>query len=554
MSFAYKRHYVPKQFIVIAAFGIISLLYYFIFFMSLVSPSLGEFFGFLIYAVGWILAIYGVYRLKNLLKNRTIVRFILLPLSIMVILTGYYTFILTSCRTPDVGPKDNNNTFCFLHSLPGDNTLPYIYARNITQNKPTALIGDWKLVDRPPIQIGAGLGILDLTKKAPNDYRAYQLVATFLQLSWVAAVFGLLFTVGLEFGQIILGIGIVSMSGTVFINSVFVWPKFFAASLVVMGCVLLFDTANKYWKRTSITAITAIGLGLLIHDGVVFTIAGLIVVLAYIWLRSLLSGTAKTKKRSFSLRPLLIGGLIALILIAPWIIYKSHNSSSDRLIKWQFAGVINPDNRSTMQTVIDSYKHISLHTWLENRKLNIKMLYVPIEKPELPNGIKALGFSGTSIKQSLGHLSIWYEENDFYIFFFAFGLLNLGWLAVFTRKNRSSITDVEKRLVWASLISIVVWVLVMFIPSSTVIHQGSYATLLIIYCLLITWLGRNKLLFPLFVIQFLLFSVLWVFGVFARYDMSLHKGMPGFLATLLLLAMYLLLANPPVKLLQKYKS
>lgn len=558
--FAAKNHYIPKQFIVTAAFGFIAIFYYLVFFLTLANPSWGHSFNYVIYIVGWGLALYSLLNIKRLLRQRSLAICILLPLSIMLLLTGYYTVLLTSCRISIVNSqRDDNSTYCHLHSLPGDNELPYLYAQNVIHRESHALISDWKLADRPPIQIGAGLGMFNLNNDSSSggyrgyeSYRGYQLVATFLQLSWVAAIFGLLITLGIRLRQTILAIGIMSMSGFVYINSVFVWPKFFAAGLVVMACVLLFDTGRKHYNRGLVSAITALGLGLLIHDGIIFTMLGAGIVLGYIFLRG---NPPKTNKRVGHIpwRSILAGCLIALLFISPWLIYKNHNTSSDRLVKWHLAGVVATDNRTTTQTIVDSYKHIGLHTWYENRVANLQMLAVPMEKQQLSTGTTDFGFSAAAIKQSLGYLATWYEQNDFYILLFALGVFNVGWIAAFSRKNRSKISVLEKRLLAASFISIAVWVLVMFLPYSTVLHQGSYATMLILFGLLAAWIARNNLLLPLFIIQLLVFEVFWVIGVYSRYTQSLHGAVPAVLVSLLFAVILLALAKMSEKWQAVYK-
>src|SRR6202011_3761508 len=68
-ALAAKHYYVPKQFILTAAFGVIALFYYLVFFLSLLNPSVGKWFNFLIYLAGWSLVLFGIYKIKQLLKS-----------------------------------------------------------------------------------------------------------------------------------------------------------------------------------------------------------------------------------------------------------------------------------------------------------------------------------------------------------------------------------------------------------------------------------------------------------------------------------------------------
>lgn len=539
-----KRHFIPRQFIVTGAFGFVAILYYVLFFVTLVNPTLGKATNMLFCIVGWGIALYSLAHCRRLFKQKNIAVYIALPLVIMTILMSYYVVVLSSCRMTILNSKQHDNsTYCHIHKLPGDNELPYDYAKNVIQKQADVLISDWKLADRPPIQIGAGMSIFNLEGNAnySNNYQGYQLVSIFLQLSWVTAVFGLVVTFGIKLRQVILAIGTMSFLGFIFINSIFVWPKFFAAGLVVMGCVLLFSRSSKYYSRYVFSALVAIALGMLIHDGVLFTLLGVGAVLCYLFVKDRLH---KTKKGSVSVpwRPLLIGGLVAALLLVPWSVYKARNTASDRLIKWHLAGVIIPDDRSAPQTIIDAYTTTPLRTLYQNRVENIRAVAYPMETEAFSSGLKTFTLSGIGIKQSLKHLSLWYQQNDFYTTLFAFGVLNVGWVMVLLKKNRSKITATEKSLLAASAITLVFWILVMFLPRSTVLHQGSYATVLITCSLLAAWIARYNFLTPLFILQWLLFCVFWVFGIFGRYDMSLHDGLPAFGISFIVAALFLGLA------------
>ena len=552
--YAFRYRYVPRQFIVLAAFGVISILYYIVFFITLFSPGIGQWTNYLMHIIGWGLTLYALYQYSRRPKNKTLIYFVFLPLSLMMLMAGYYSIVLSSCRlVVPLGQKQDNSTYCHIQFLPADNALPYLYAKNIVLHKPDVLISDWKLVDRPPIQIGAGLSVLQLSRQDPNDtkskvaYTSYQLIGTFLQLSWIAAIFGMLYTLGLKLRDIILSIGALGMVGFIYLNTIFVWPKFLAASLVLMGCILLFDTRSKNYKRTLVTAAGAFALGLLIHDGILFSVLGTLAVLGFVMLKDSFIGPKK-KRQPLPIKQILIGLLAGAVLLAPWFIYKSNHSSSDRLLKWHLAGIVVPDSRTTTQTIIDSYKTLTPRTWFEGRKANAKMLYMPMQKEEVTSAIKAAGPSVPKLKVALKHLAIFNQVNDFFIVFMAFGIFNLGWFVAFSKRNRKELTVIEKRLLIATAIAVVVWVIIMFLPNSTVIHQGSYATMLIILGLLTTWLARNNLILPIYIIQTFLFVVLWVIGSFAKFDLSTYKAWPAVLATFCVMSIYLGLARVTSKL------
>jgi hypothetical protein len=541
-----RYHYVPKQFIVTTAFAFIAILYYLVFFISLLNPNYGLIFNTVLYIVGLSAILYGLYRIRILYKSKTIMLCILLPIFITVLVLGYYSVLLGGCRLHEVNGQ-TNTSFCYLVSLPIDNTLPLTYAKNIQEKNPKDFVGDWNLVDRPPIQIGAGLSVLELTNKPQDIDTGYQLIATFLQLSWISAVFGLLVTIGMKLKHIILLIGTMTFTGVIFINSIFVWPKFFSASLAIMGCVLLFDVSSKYRKRIVVSSIILIGLGLLIHDNIAFTILGSIAVLLFMAIRNILS-KPNHKIKTMPWRSVFIGCITALLIATPWIIYKDMNSTSDRLIKWQFAGVIKPNNNSTISTLINAYKGIPFSTWLSNRWVNLETILKPILSHNLTMGIKSIGFSKSAIKASLSSLSVWYEENNFFALLFSFGLFNLGWLLLAIRKNAYKVSTLQKYLFASSLIGIIFWIILMFIPGSTVIHQGSYAALLILFCLFGAWLSHTSLLYILFLLQFVAFNIFYVIGIFIINNLSPNKSWKMVLVSILVAICFLIISKVTKKM------
>ncbi|HUD06363.1 MAG TPA: hypothetical protein VMR34_00600 [Candidatus Saccharimonadales bacterium] len=542
-SLAVKHRYIPKEFALASAFAFIGLIYYIVFFVSLRNPGHGKSLNTIIYLVGGVLIVYGLFKLKYLLKNKNFKIFILLPLTVIVVALSYYTVLLKNCQIPTVSGLDySNSAYCYLSKLPGDNSLPLIFAQNIEERTPKSLVGGWNLVDRPPIQIGVGLGVLQLSGKLPAITESYQVIATYLQLSWIAAIFGLLITLGLRLRDTLLITGTMIFTGVLFINSIFVWPKLFAGSLALVGCVLLLDFANKNRAKTIISSMIFIVISLLIHDAVIFTILGLAAVLIYIYVKNKISNPKKLVKK-LPLKPIIMGCLISVIILTPWMIYKDRNSTSDRLTKWEFAGVVVPNNKPTLSTIINSYESISINTWLKTREINTKTMIVPELNKNIVNGVKSFGFSKSSLRSTLSNFSAWFQVNDFYVLLFTFGFFNLGWIALLFKKNPIKLSQLQKHLLEVSLIGLVFWVVLIFIPGLTIIHVGSYATLLLLFGLLGTWLARTKVLYALFFIQFLLFNLFWIIGNYPIYNLSLRKSLIGVISSVIVAAFFILICE-----------
>jgi hypothetical protein len=95
---------------------------------------------------------------------------------------------------------------------------------------------------------------------------------------------------------------------------------------------------------------------------------------------------------------------------------------------------------------------------------------------------------------------------------FAIGIFNLGWLVLLSKKYRRQLSVVERRTIIGSLISLFIWSILMYLPGSTMIHQGSYATILLLMVVggrLISRMGHHIITW-VFAIQLVLFLYAWV--------------------------------------------
>ena len=135
------------------------------------------------------------------------------------------------------------------------------------------------------------------------------------------------------------------------------------------------------------------------------------------------------------------------------------------------------------------------------------------------------------------------------------GVLNFGWLAflyqrVFSAQARAPLFYSLQRLFLLTVVSLLIWCLLIYIPGSNVIHAGSYATVLLLYPALGISLATVT---PGLAHILLAFQALFLFPLFAMTDvfMKAHRnavlaggadlGM-AFLAVLSLIGLLLLLA------------
>lgn len=479
----------PKELLYICSLGVSLFIFGFGFFVYLYAPDVAHalliaFMAASPFALGSI-----IYSCKKTPDYYKLIRhYYLPPLLIVLVVFSLYSSVLYSCRLPVAGADTRrvpNETFCSLKTLPLDNALPQMYADFILNRAPEALVIDWSIADRPPLQIGAALPVADLSQGAPWHMRAnfYNLFAIFLQLSWIGAIWALFKRLKIKTRvQIVVFIGFCATQ-FFYMNSVFVWPKFLAASLVVAGMMPFIGTPlTKELLRYTPIAAALITMGLMAHTGVLFTVVPFGILLAYklypLW---------KSKKISYT--PLLIAALLGIAILLPWQVYKNSITTSDRLVKYHFAGVsAYDDKRGTLETIIDEYKELTFAQWLHNKLKNAETLV-----------------TGNVCTISLEKCSEW-KMLSFFSTLFALELFALGLIPLVYNGIRRRLDAFDKEVIWLSLGMMLFWVLAMFEPGGTIVHQGSYATMLLLFVLLTRQLAAYpRLLIALIAAQIIIF-------------------------------------------------
>src|SRR5262249_33600801 len=214
----------------------------------------------------------------------------------------------------------------------------------------------------------------------------------------------------------------------------------------------------------------AIGLALLSHGGVVFTVIALGIVL--LATRTLPPG-----------RALLSGILMLTMLLLPWVIYqKVYDPPGDRLLKWHLAGFTEYTSRSFPQLLAEAYTQPEASTIIHNKIENFKTLLGPPPRRGLWVAGKGLLWRS---------LAAWYKGAVFFYFFQTLGLLNLGLFTLlpaplFSKESRiRNVLSPVLRLLVLATVSLVVWCLLLYIPGSTLIHQGSLADVVLFFIALV---------------------------------------------------------------------
>ncbi len=333
---------------------------------------------------------------------------------------------------------------CVTFGPPIDNVVPLWFPNAIDQGTAHVPFGDWHYSDRPPLQAGVVLANALFTLNPTISELAYVLQGTLLQCLWLPAMWVLGRRVGLPYRRLapLLAFGV--CLGFFLLNSVFVWPKLLAAACCAFGVVWWFVERERrlYW----VLGAASVACGLLSHTGVIFTLLPLGLLLL-----------RRRFRPSWSTLGLAAGTGFALML--PWTLYqKVYDPPGDRLLKMHLAGVAPLDDRSFGQALVDAYSHTPLITVLATRLGNLTSLVVP---------------SGLPIR-----------ANEFFVTFWAMGVLVVGFglLAVPAVRRRLRRLDarVLRLYLLGGLAGLGTWVLLMFQRGATIIHQGSYLTMLLL--------------------------------------------------------------------------
>ncbi|MDM8553163.1 hypothetical protein QUF75_00315 [Desulfococcaceae bacterium HSG7] len=453
-----------------------------------------------------------------------------LPLMIMAAVGLFYLSVL---YIEDSGTSFHTvvATRFLEHQLPRDSIIPYLLSEKLFAGlDPRILFGDWQSSDRPPLQTGIVLSqrLLGSLFCAPKLH--YQIIATIAQCAWIPALWCLCRHLKLTFFKIAAVFMFLIFSGFFLFNSAFVWPKLLAGAFVVGTFILLIGHSHKYSSYKHLHIILAASLSalsVLSHGGGVFTLMAIVMLL--LW-PSYFPGV----------RSIILGVLTFLLFLAPWLAYqKFYDPPGNRLVKWHIAGVIPIDDRSITQTLKDSYSRLDQSQYFRGKIENFKVLLG--EHIFSPPGLDRQHKSQR-------------RRDQFYHFLHTFGILNIGWLLLLISLFQSMLgkrvsylisTDL-KNIFWVGLSALLIWVFLMFIPGSTVVHQGSYATMILLFCglaVIVTELPR-WLLYGMLFWHVTDFCILWIYPHTTQwnYSMVVTTG----IALILILTLLYRLSSPRV--------
>ena len=235
------------------------------FWLFLANPTLGMVYDWAVAVLGGVSFVF-ICRRKN--SRALLLSFeVLIPITLWVLTALFYTTLMFGCRATPVVTQSNQ--LCYLHNTTFDNILPQLFANNVYNKQPKALMGDWHGSDRPPLQTGIVLFEAPFTEASPMlANMSYPILSTFLQVLWVPAVWMLGRKYRLKNSQLTILLIFCATSGFFLFNSVFTWPKLLAGSLATLGFSLLI--LERKTRLQWLLATLAMTAALLAHGGVAF--------------------------------------------------------------------------------------------------------------------------------------------------------------------------------------------------------------------------------------------------------------------------------------------
>ena len=357
----------------------------------------------------------------------------------------------------------------FRQELPTDNQLPYEAGARLIAGAPLKQTDtEWLSSDRPPLQTGWQLITWRALEAAGLDARAASgTAAVWFQLTWVAAAFALLRTLGLGSGAAAGWTAALGFSGFFLQNSVFTWPKLSAAAFACAAFAVWLAPRGVSERSRRILLGTALaGVAWLSHGGVAFSFVALAPWVLWRCLRG-------------EWRDWLKATLLFVLIAAPWMAYQRfYDPPGNRLLKWHLGGQIAKDDRGVWRTIRENYAKLTWEQILTNKVRNLA----------LQNDGRAAALLEASPSAAIDR-----RNQEFFIAgraltWWLFGLLLLpfAWRRLRRDERRTERRQHLALFGWTTL-TVPVWCLLMFDGNQTVIHQGSYAMMLGAFAMLAAW-------------------------------------------------------------------
>jgi hypothetical protein len=223
-----------------------------------------------------------------------------------------------------------------------DDQIPELTARWLLDGahglllQPHAGDAGWHASDRGPLQ---PILLLWAGRWSTEPVPAY-VTGVVVNSLWVVGLWWFLRAVRVEEASIRAAVILVALTGSIWMNTVYPWPKLLAGGLA-LGCA-----AAILFGRPVLAGVLG-ALAVLAHGAALVALVALIP-----WV------VMRLGKR---------GALLALVSLgvvyAPWFVFtKTVDPPGDRVIKWHLAGtdMEKPDHRSAVRAIVDSYRSATI--------------------------------------------------------------------------------------------------------------------------------------------------------------------------------------------------
>jgi hypothetical protein len=433
----------------------------------------------------------------------------LLPMGLLYVTAGFFTSALAYLHV-SFASNTNIAPSRFQTGLPADNVLPMLFAKQLMTTHrplPPLLTRGWQSSDRPPLQTGYYL--LQQSVLHSGHFNDYQLLAMLLQCLWVPGLWALLYAMGKPRGAIGLSLTAVLFNGFVFQNSIFTWPKLIAAAALLLFAAIMCTRESAHLMSSRFAGVLAglaIGTAMMSHPGSLFAVVGLVVVFGVMWL---IPRVRPAGWRPPSWRFLWPMALVAAICYEPWSLYygKHYQPPANALTELQLADREGPvPGKTTTQVIVEAYKSIGVHKAISNKIANFETPFDHIW--DYPRWCVAVvyhvltGHPGSAQKVATEIV----RAQFFYIApilgFVGWGLCVLYGRALWEFGTRvrarfgrstdgapqlapSSYSVFSQEYILLAIIGVysIAWCLLLFGPWSTIAHQGTYFTELVLIAL-----------------------------------------------------------------------
>jgi hypothetical protein len=344
--------------------------------------------------------------------------------------------------------------------LPSDNILPGFFAHRVVLGAsterpvPPLWPGGDRASERPPLQAAV---VVAVGSFAPGiTGQEYQILATLCQAQWLPALWLIGTVCGFSRRTQAFVLAACAVSGFFFINSIYTWPKLFAAALMLGAVAIAMEAPPNTGTATRARVMLAAALGalaLLAHPGPLFTLIAL--PLCWPLWRPIVP-------LRLTRRTTVIAVITIAVLGAPWLAYQTLvDPPTGRLMREHLA-----DGRadgSAAAAIVGANVSRSIGDHVRIRAANLAS--------QLGDPVVAI-WPG-----SIGHG----QGEQFFHHGASLGVLLLGLLIALAPPRPGTPDDSVRRLAIVALVALALWSLMVFAPGQALIHHGSPVTTALLF-------------------------------------------------------------------------